>query len=174
DDRKRGVSGTDRSPRQVGRSKTRTGLLVRKRPLRGSDVSRVLFFSRREGGSSVWDCGLPQPRAAYPELERCGPHLVPAWPCSGRGLPCRLRYRKTRWALTPPFHPYRPTGRPQSWVGPGFPRGLAGGLFSVALSIASRRPGITRRPVLWSSDFPRPAPGRPRPSRAPRERSRDP
>ena len=23
-----------------------------------------------------------------------------------RGLPCRLRCRKTRWALTPPFHPY--------------------------------------------------------------------
>src|SRR6185503_18670165 len=23
-----------------------------------------------------------------------------------RGLPCRLRCRKARWALTPPFHPY--------------------------------------------------------------------
>jgi len=31
-----------------------------------------------------------------------------------------FRYRKTRWALTPPFHPYRFTG----------------GIFSVALSVS--------------------------------------
>ena len=45
---------------------------------------------------------------------------------------------KTRCALTAPFHPCR------------FP----GGLFSAALSIASRRPGITRRFALRSPDFP--------------------
>ncbi len=43
-----------------------------------------------------------------------------------------------RWALTPPFHPYR----------------LAGGIFSVVLSIALPLPGVTRRHVLWSPDFP--------------------
>ena len=43
-----------------------------------------------------------------------------------------------RWALTPPFHPY---------LSPG-------GIFSVALSIALRLPGVTRRHVLWSPDFP--------------------
>jgi len=29
-----------------------------------------------------------------------------------------------------------------------------GGLFSVALSVGSRRPGITWHPALWSPDFP--------------------
>src|SRR5437667_5961056 len=40
-----------------------------------------------------------------------------------------------------------------------------GGLFSVALSVALRRPGVTWRSTLWSSDFPRVAPeaGHPRP-----------
>ena len=31
----------------------------------------------------------------------------------------------------------------------------AGGLFSVALSVAFRRPGVTWQLALWSSDFPR-------------------
>ena len=51
----------------------------------------------------------------------------------------------TRWALTPPFHPYL--------------RLPAGGLISVALSVAGRsrnqRPGVTWRSALWSPDFPR-------------------
>ncbi len=34
------------------------------------------------------------------------------------------------------------------------PQAAIGGLFSVALSVASRRPGVTRHPALWSSDFP--------------------
>src|SRR5438477_6870198 len=42
-----------------------------------------------------------------------------------------------------------------------------GGLFSVALSVASRRPGVTWQSALWSSDFPRHATptDMPRPSR---------
>src|SRR5207244_1620415 len=62
------------------------------------------------------------------------------WPCSDWGLPCHGRYRRVRWALTPPFHPY-------PWI--------PGGLISVALSVASRRPGVTWQSALWSSDFPR-------------------
>jgi len=31
-----------------------------------------------------------------------------------------------------------------------------GGIFSVALSIGSRRPGVTWHPALWSPDFPPP------------------
>jgi len=68
----------------------------------------------------------------------------------------------SRWALTPPFHPYLGTDLRS---GPGVcfrkhPRQLLrllvpGGLFSVALSVASRRPGVTRRHALWSPDFPR-------------------
>ena len=32
----------------------------------------------------------------------------PIWACSGRGLPCAGAFTHRRWALTPPFHPYRP------------------------------------------------------------------
>ncbi len=32
-----------------------------------------------------------------------------------------------------------------------------GGLFSVALSVASRRPAVSRHPALWSPDFPPPS-----------------
>ncbi len=35
------------------------------------------------------------------------------------------------------------------------PLGPFGGLFSVALSVGSRRPGVTWHPALWSPDFPR-------------------
>jgi len=59
------------------------------------------------------------------------------WPCSGRGLPCHVCYQ-TRGALLP--HLFNLT--------------LAGGVFSVALSVASRHPAVSRRPALWSSDFP--------------------
>ena len=34
------------------------------------------------------------------------------------------------------------------------PRAKAGGMFSVPLSFGLRRPGVTRRTALWSSDFP--------------------
>jgi len=30
--------------------------------------------------------------------------IVPAWPCSRRGLPGRPHYGGRRWSLTPPFH----------------------------------------------------------------------
>jgi len=40
-------------------------------------------------------------------------------------------------------------------VSPLPPAETDGGLFSVALSVALRRPGVTWRSTLWSSDFPR-------------------
>jgi len=43
--------------------------------------------------------------------------------------------------LPPPFHLRR------SWI--------CGCVFSVALSLGSRPPGVTRHSALWSSDFPR-------------------
>ena len=52
---------------------------------------------------------------------------------------------KTRWALTPPFHPYLHK---------------EGGIFSAALSVASRRPAVNRHPALWCSDFPHSLSGR--------------
>ena len=47
----------------------------------------------------------------------------------------------TRCALTAPFHPYL---------------AMRGGIFSVALSVGSPLPRVTRHTALWSSDFPRP------------------
>ena len=79
-----------------------------------------------------------------PTRAQRGPRLrAPIWPCSGRGLPSRRRCRRTRCALTAPFHPCR---RHRESAG--------GGLLSVALSVGSRPPGVTWHPVLWSPDFP--------------------
>jgi len=47
-----------------------------------------------------------------------------------------------RCALTAPFHPYRA------------PLVTRGGIFSVALSVGSRLPGVTWRLALRSPDFP--------------------
>ena len=106
------------------------------------------------GGSFLWGHRLRRPQAAYPGLEWSGPLLAPVWPCSRWGLPCRSRYR-SRGALLP--HRFTLACAPERAIG---------GLLSVALSIASRRPGITRHPALWSSDFPRRAQGTPRSSLA--------
>lgn len=131
----------------------------------GTHITPRGFRSRAEGGKpgsvsgtspprpSLWDAGYPTPLAAYPELERDGQPLAPVWPCSQWGLSCRGRLRRARWALTPPFHPCL-CGRPKP--------SAIGGLFSVTLSVASRRPGVTRHRALWSPDFPRAVPhGRP-------------
>jgi len=72
-------------------------------------------------------------------------------PCSARGLPSRIGHPTRWWALTPPFHPYRPQAE--------------GGFLSVALSVDSSlnscessacRLAVSERAVLWSSDFPPP------------------
>lgn len=68
----------------------------------------------------------------------------PIWPCSDWGLPCHRCYQRCGGLL-----PHRFTLTL---------RGLAtsrGGLFSVALSVALRRPGVTWQSTRWSSDFPR-------------------
>jgi len=64
--------------------------------------------------------GLKQPTR---RLRQGGLQRLPIWSCSARGLPCHLRYRRMRWALTSPFHPCH------------LPEGRFGGLFSVALSV---------------------------------------
>ena len=60
--------------------------------------------------------------------------------CSKWGLPCRRVLPPARCALTAPFHPYLPLP--------------AGGLFSVALSVGSRLPGVTWHSAQSSPDFP--------------------
>ena len=72
--------------------------------------------------------------------------------CSGWGLPCH-RCRHLCGALLP--HHFTLTSH------------QTGGIFSVALSIGSRPPGVTWHPAQWSPDFPpglTPATARPTPS----------
>ena len=76
-----------------------------------------------------------------------GPCLrIPIWSCFWWGLPCHELLPAMRCALTAPFHPYLqflPKKKPHE-----------GGLLSAALSVGSRRPGVTWHPALWSPDFP--------------------
>ena len=66
----------------------------------------------------------------------------PIWPCFEWGLPCHPRYRK-RGALLP--HHFTLTGAEERHLG---------GVFSVALSVGSRPPGVTWHSALRSPDFP--------------------
>jgi len=68
----------------------------------------------------------------------------PIWPCSEWGLPCGPCYQRPG-ALLP--HPFTLACAACAAIG---------GLLSVALSVALRRPGVTRHPALRSSDFPPP------------------
>ena len=77
-----------------------------------------------------------------PTRKQCGPHhSFPIWSCSEWGLPCHCCCQQ-RGALLP--HHFTLTDK-------------VGGIFSVALSVGSRLPGVTWHSALWSPDFP-PAP----------------
>jgi len=79
-----------------------------------------------------------------PTRKHRGPrHCFPIWSCSRWGLPCRSVLPPARCALTAPFHPYH-----------HHVETIRGGIFSVALSVGSRPPGVTWHPALWSPDFP--------------------
>ncbi len=93
--------------------------------------------------------GHPVPLAAYPELDRGGPPLAPYLALLPVGFVVPSLSPAARWALTPPFHPCL-CGR----------SAVIGGLLSVTLSVALRRPGVTRHRALRSPDFPRAAPSR--------------
>jgi len=108
----------------------------------GGGISRVL--SRLRGGDhfsgSAVAGALEQPTR---DSGGAGRSSSPIWPCSEWGLPCRPCHQE-RGALLP--HPFTLTCASEEAIG---------GLLSVALSVALRRPGVTRHPALWSSDFPR-------------------
>jgi len=72
-------------------------------------------------------------------IHRGPQHWIPIWSCSRWGLHCHKPLPDARCALTAPFHPYLIR---------------SGGIFSVALSVGSRLPGVTWHPALWSPDFP--------------------
>jgi hypothetical protein len=96
------------------------------------------------GGPFLWEYRRRHPLAAYPGLDQGGPPLVPYLALLRVGFAVPLPLPAARCALTAPFHPYLCSAS-----------GAIGGLLSVALSVASRRPGVTRHPALRSSDFPR-------------------
>ena len=115
-----------------------------------------------EGIRIVISLGRPLPvassslPAARPEGRgRCGSHLAAYLALLRLGVTVPSLLPATRWALTPPFHPYHRSLNP------------SGGLFSVARSVASRRPGVTWQSTQWSSDFPRDGKPASRPSRRP-------
>ena len=79
-----------------------------------------------------------------PTRTRRGPrHEVPIWPCSRWGLPCRP---VTRLAVRS-YRTISPLPRPSCDAVRRY--------LSVALSVGSRRPGVTWHRALWSPDFPR-------------------
>jgi trehalose 6-phosphate synthase len=122
----RGAQGTRRGGRPNG--------LGRRRPYAG-------FCSPRCGGRpSVWDDDCSPPRAAYPGRRRATA-FVPAWPCSGWGMPGHDGHPPCRWSLTPPFHPYDRWSRSRS-------------AFCCACR-GSLRLGVTQHPALRSPDVPR-------------------
>jgi hypothetical protein len=87
----------------------------------------------------------PQPSSSLPGSTR-DPRCVlrryfPIWPCSRWGLPCRPCCH-VRGALLP--HRFTLASVLRRF----------GGLFSVALSVGSRPPGVTWHLVHWSPDFP--------------------
>ena len=97
-----------------------------------------------------------------PTRTRRGPrHEVPIWSCSRWGLPCRsvarLAVRSYRTISPLPRAP--PAFRRTGPLGRTFVRQVTLGTvrryLSVALSVGSRRPGITWHRALWSPDFPR-------------------
>ena len=111
-----------------------------------SSVRRVSIASRqlRQQGGIISlghgiTAGLKQPTR---DSIGAGHASSPIWPCSEWGLPCDLCYQRPG-ALLP--HPFTLACAPF---------GAIGGLLSAALSVALRRPGVTRHPALWSSDFP--------------------
>ncbi|CAP57124.1 conserved protein [Gluconacetobacter diazotrophicus PA1 5] len=108
-------------------------------------VSRVLSTFDEGGRPFLWDAPCGAPHATNPndggggtpdDPARGGPSAVPIRSCSRWGLPCRLRYR-TRGALLP--HRFTLT-RTIS----GEPECRGGGLFSVALSLGSPPPAVSR------------------------------
>src|SRR5712692_1535121 len=114
--------------------------------------------------SLAGSCSLPEGHlpASFETGVRAGPALPSYLALLRAGFTVPRALPLERWALTPPFHPYRtrPTDRERSQVWPELAHssGRAGGIFSVALSVAPRfigePPGVTRRAVLRSPDFP--------------------
>ena len=98
-----------------------------------SPVSRVLFF--RQPSILVRCC--QRHHATFSKRDE-QPHSF-SLSCFGWGLQGPETLLPRRWALTPPFHPYQE----RAWRS-----------ISVALSLESPPPAVSRHPALRSPDFP--------------------
>jgi hypothetical protein len=118
----------------------------------GGGVSRVLSPLARRRIISLGP-SLPTASSGLPGTFRrlspswSGPLLVPYLALLRVGFAVPPPLPEARCALTAPFHPYLCVVAH-----------AIGGLFSAALSVASRRPAVSRHPALWSPDFPRRVP----------------
>ena len=106
---------------------------------RSRPLSRVLSWA-----AIPLDPASPQDSSNQPGSD-AGRAMAPLFGLAPGGV-CRAmrRWPRMRCALTTPFHPCH--------AHPAMP---FGGLFSVALSVGSRRPGVTWHLALRSPDFPR-------------------
>jgi hypothetical protein len=99
-------------------------------------------------GTNVTVC-LKQPTqiAREPRVAALTAAPISIWPCSPVGFSLPRLLPNARCALTAPFHPYLMQPKPRRvWE--------TGGIFSVALSVGSRLPGVTWHVALRSPDFP--------------------
>ena len=86
---------------------------------------------------------LKQPTRKHALAARCGlRRLLPYLALLQAGFAVPSPLPSTRCALTAPFQPCRHACA------------RLGGVFSVALSVGSRPPGVTWRRAMWSPDFP--------------------
>src|SRR5689334_12393417 len=107
-------------------------------------VSRVLSAPFGAGWPFLWDARCRAPRATDPGggaetrfagCPACRPYLV----LLPVGFAVPLALPLARWALTPPFHPCLPYSSKRARP--------TGGLFSVALSLGSPPPAVSRHRV---------------------------
>jgi len=83
-------------------------------------------------------------RLEQPTRVRCGPHHAPLFGLAPDGVYPATDCYQPCGALLP--HHFTLTCAPANRA--------IGGMFSAALSVGLRRPGVTWRPALWSPDFP--------------------
>ena len=115
---------------------------------RGGSVSRILStLAGRDviplGPASLLASSNLPAGSIGPILTDCSARRL-IWSCSVRGLPCPLCHQRGGGLLP---HPFTLACAPFEAIG---------GLLSVALSVGSLRPGVTRLTALRSPDFPLP------------------
>jgi hypothetical protein len=113
-----------------------------------------------EGSSFRATCAAQKGARFFKRSQRAGPALPSYLVLHHAGFALPPSLLPERWALTPPFHPYL-RRVPFEDVPKVFLRDItgirsAGGIFSVALSVArlfrSASPGVTRRVALYLED----------------------